>query len=230
MDTIKSVIEFLRGKGVEISDDAQVAADRRYGEQVFAPSDKVLSDGDVKLTAAFNKERTEDLQRFKEESRRLAASLREAEDSLVRGDKVSSQKLQVALAENEKLKAVSEIYMADQRTIWGSVAALHKDGKLPEAAAKFYTFPEDGGDLDDEQIIRNVAKYREHQALGIFGGGPDNGPTPPPAPRASPTGPASPQGEEWRGMPASEKLKLGHERWAKQQPPAREPEIKRGDV
>lgn len=225
LDTIKTVLDFLKGQGVEVSDAAVSAAETQFSGKVLAPSDKVLAEGEMKETEAFNREKTQNLQRFKEENRKLVTENKELEDSLLRGDKVAGKKLVIAEEENKRLKAIADKFMADQRTQWAVAEKLNAEGKFPETLKEYYTFAEkskelvDGKvvlkELDDEVVLTNVAKFAEHQAIGAL-----KAPAPEEAklfpfgkpPKGSPSGkPAAGSDASWRDLNAAEKIKFGHE-------------------
>ena len=208
-ENVKSVLEYLRAEGVEISTEAAVAAEKTYGGQVLATSDKVLSDGQIAVDREFNAAKSNDLSAWKEKARKLETQLREAEDALTRGDKVSTAKLDAAVKENEGLKAIATRYMAEQRKVWSEVEKLKTDGKMPDNIAAFYTFPGEGEQIDDDAMLHNVEKYREHQALGVFG---DKPPAVPPGgpPRGAPAGPLPPNADGvWRDKSAHAKMEHG---------------------
>lgn len=215
LDNVKAVIAFLRKEGVEVSDAAEAAAAKQYSGRLLAPSDKILEEGDVKESTEFNREKAQNLARFKEENRKFETQVKELEDSLMRGDKVAGAKLATALEENKKLKAIAEKFMVDQHARWAEVVKLKADGKLPEKLEGYYTFPEEGKELDDAIVIDNVAKYNEHRAIGALGEAavPLEGPAPlGGSPKASPAGGAAAGGDAaWRDMSPSEKIKYGHE-------------------
>ena len=215
-DNVKTVLDFLKQEGVAVSDAAIAAAERQFSGRILAPADRVLADGEVKESEAFHREKTQDLQRLKEENRKLIATNKDLEDSLVRGDKVNSAKLETALKENATLKAIAERFMATQRARWAAVEKLKADGKLPEQLHTFYTWPEEGKQLDDDAVQRNVAKYEEHVAIGAI----KTDGTPAlealDAPRSSPAA-KIPAGSEaaWRGLNPSEKIAYGYAHPAK---------------
>lgn len=213
--TVKTIIDFLKGEGVEISDTAISAAEKRYSGQVLAPTDKVLLEGEVKMTEGFNQQKSKDILEFKEAATKWEAKAKELEDALLRGDNVAAKKLETALGENKRLKTIAEKFMVDQHARWAEVVKLKADGKLPEKLEGYYTFPEEGKELDDAIVIDNVAKYNEHRAIGALGEAavPLEGPAPlGGSPKASPAGGAAAGGDAaWRDMSPSEKIKYGHE-------------------
>lgn len=212
-DKIKAIIDFLKGEGIEISDTAISAAEKQYSGKVLAPVDKVLSEGEMKVTEEFNQQKSKDLLTFKEAATKFETKSKELEEALLRGDNIAAKKLSITLEENKRLKTIAEKFMVDQRTQWKQVLKLKEDGKLPERLQGFYTFPEEGKELDDDMILRNVAKFTEHKAIGAIEGFEEKAPESKPgeSPKTPPGGGDKGGEANWRDLPASEKIKYGHE-------------------
>jgi hypothetical protein len=208
---VKELIDALVKQGVEVSAAARSVVEKDFGSLVLADKDSLLEDGHVSVPKKVYDDKTDDLRKYKEESRRLAKERDELEATISAG--TNTKVVDALKSENEQLKQIAAKFVAERREAWEAV----KDG-IPEELKKYYTFPKDEKDeLSDEALLANVAKLEEHVAAGVkFGDDVDGGDGRPPqrtggTPRSAAAGSTGKHGKDaWAGKNPIEKIKHGY--------------------
>lgn len=208
MATIIEVLDLLRKQGVEIKAETEATVKTKFEGMLLAPKDKVLSDGEIAISAEFNESKSRDILTAKDELRKIKRErdeLKALVEGVSEGEGDARTKLEKITAENKRLKNLAEAHLSEKKQLWKTMA-----DKIPESMREFFKKPDEGKDLNDDEILANVAKLEEYQRIGAFKiDGVE------PAPSHSRVAPAG--GDKkidtaaWQKLPPTQKIAYGHE-------------------
>lgn len=205
MATIKAVVDFLKKQGVEVSAEAAAAAGDKFDGQLLVPADQTVSEGQIAVSEKAWEERGEDLVKWKNRAKKAEGERDELKEASDAGDSHNKKLAEKYKAELESVKPLAERFLKTIKSRWEQAAE-----KIPDNLKKYYTWPQEGEELSDEQIAANVEKLGEHVDLGAVSlkgeKKQEMG-----SPKSSPTGkPAEKGGDDLSGKPPSEKMLAGY--------------------
>ena len=209
---VKEVLAAVRKQGVEVSDAAAAAVEKQFEGMLVVSPDAALQEGHVSVPKSVYDGKTEDLRKFKEESRALKQERDDLKAALDASAGSSRTVVDTLRADNARLLKMSEAYVAEKKEAWEAVK-----GSIPEALQRYYAFPKEGEELSVEALLSNVAKLDEHTAAGVAFETPQPDPAraagPPAAgtPRSPASGGArSASRQAWENKSPVEKIAAGY--------------------
>lgn len=161
--TIKELLAAIaKQPGATVPAEALAAVERQHEGMVIADPAALIQEGHVTVPKSVYDSKTEDLKKYKEESRRLGQERDDLKAAVDAGQGATRQVIDALKGDNARLKKIADAFTAEKKEAWDAMKE-----SIPETLKQYYSFPKEGEELTVEQLLSNAAKLDEHTAAGV---------------------------------------------------------------